>query len=95
MSDLSYDSSLAWWVADGEVTDASGVSMAPPLLGLTYAGTSVGDPVTLVVLVGVFLVESSLDDALVVPGGEVDAAASGGGPAVASGGDLQDPYLVS
>ena len=80
-----------------EDTDGSGVLMAPPLLGLTCGGIVVGDPATLLVLAGVVLVESSVDDALVVPGGEVDAAASGGGPAVASGRgvDLQDPYLVS
>ena len=60
--------------------------MAPPLLGLTCGGRVVGDPVTLFVSVGVFLVESSVDDVLDGPGGEVDAAALGGGPAVAPGG---------
>ena len=70
-------------VVDREDTDASGVSMAPPLLGLTFGGTVVGDPVTLLVLVGVVLVESSVDDVLDVAGGEVDAVALGGGPAVA------------
>ena len=56
--------------------------MAPPLLGLTFAGTFVGDPVTLVVLVGVFLIESPVDDALVVSKGEGLGAISGGVPAV-------------
>ena len=80
---------------DREVTDAPGVSMAPPLLGLTFGGIVVGDPVTLLVSVGVVLVESSVDDVLDVPGDEIDAASSGGGPAVVPGwGDLQDPYLV-
>ena len=82
---------------DREVTDAPGVSMAPPLLGLTFGGIVVGDPVTLLVSVGVVLVESSGDGVLVVPGDEVDAAVSGGGPAVAPEGgvDQQDPHLVS
>ena len=60
--------------------------MAPPLLGLTFSGRSVGDPVTLVVLVGVFLIESPVDDALVVSEGEGLGATSGGGPAVTPGG---------
>ena len=57
--------------------------MAPPLLGLTFSGRSVGDPVTLVVLVGVFLIESPVDDGL---GGEGLGAALGGVPVVAPGG---------
>ena len=84
-----------WRVVGREVTDGSGVSIAPPLLVLTCEGIVVGDPVTLLVSVGVVLVESSGDDALDIPGGEVDAAALGGGPVVALGGDHQDPYLVS
>ena len=72
--------------ADREVADALGVSMAPPLLGLMCGGRAVGDPVTLLVSIGVVLVESLGGDAPGVPGGKVDAAASGGGPAVAPGG---------
>ena len=60
--------------------------MAPPLMGLMCGGRVVGDSVTLLVSAGVALVESSVDDALGVPGGEVDAAVSGGGPPVPSGG---------
>ena len=41
---------------------------------------------TLVVLAGVFLTESPVDDALVVPEDKGFSAASGGGPAVAPGG---------
>ena len=60
--------------------------MAPPLSGLTFSGRSVGDPVTLVVLAGVFLIESPVDDGLVGLEGEGLGAALGGGPAVAPGG---------
>ena len=60
--------------------------MAPPLLGLTFSGRSVGDPVTLVVLVGVFLIESPVEDRLVGLEGEGIGAALGGGPVVAPGG---------
>ena len=73
-------------MVDREVTDASGVSMAPPLLGFTFAGTFAGDPVTLVVLAGVFLIESPVDDAPVVSEGEGLGATSGGGQAVLPGG---------
>ena len=69
-------------VVDRENTDASGVSMAAPLLGLTFAG----DPVTLLVFAGVFLAKSPSGDVLVVPGGEGLAVVSGGAPAVAPGG---------
>ena len=41
---------------------------------------------TLLVSAGVALVESSVDDALGVPGGEVGAAVSDGGPLAPSGG---------
>ena len=60
--------------------------MAPPLLGLTFGGIVVGDPVTPLVSLGVVLVESPVDDGLVVSEGEGLDAALGGGPAVAPGG---------
>ena len=72
--------------------------MAAPLLGLTFVGTFVGDPVTLFVLVGVFLAEFPSDDVLVVEEGEGLAAASGWAPPSRQGAvDLHgpDPYLVS
>ena len=70
--------------------------MAPPLSGLMCGGRFVGNLVTLLVSAGVVLVESSGGDVPGVPGGEVDAAALGGSPAVAPGGmDHQDPWLAS
>ena len=53
-----------------------------------------GDAVTLLVLVGVVLVGSSVDDAPAVPGGEAVAAASGGGSAVALGGGASPGSMV-
>ena len=68
------------------VAGVLGVWMAPPLRELTCSGRIAGDSVILLVSVGLFLVESLVDDVPGVSGGEVDAAASGGGPSVAPGG---------